>query len=132
LLCDSIVTHSLKQLRQLIFCRKQLLTYLTPSFKGAQKRVTQFVIISCAHIFVVRESTTYGNRLLMKENLDWNGRNLGLDSHEKKNLVKWTREKGGTQHRSGKKNEKIGPNWRCEVSVLGLEAMNKPIIKPAF
>jgi hypothetical protein len=89
----------------------------------------------CDHFmcsYVCDESTTYGNGLLMKENLDWNGRNLGLDSHEKKNLVKWTREKGGTQHRSGKKNEKIGPNWRCEVSVLGLEAMNKPILKPAF
>ncbi len=51
---NSIVTHSLKQLRQLIFCHKELLTYFTPSFKGAQIRVTQFVIISCAHIFVMR------------------------------------------------------------------------------
>jgi hypothetical protein len=30
------------------------------------------------------ESTTYGNGLSLKETLDWNRRNLELDSHEKK------------------------------------------------
>lgn len=41
----------------------------------------------CDHFmcsYICGESTTYGNGLSMKENLDWNGRNLGLDSHEKK------------------------------------------------
>lgn len=40
----------------------------------------------CDHFmcsYICGESTTYGNRLSMKENLDWNERNLGLDSHEK-------------------------------------------------